>query len=108
MNNREVRDVEATFNTTRISEAPVPMDVDRARGGTTVSNLVCRRCGKIRHIAKFCNTDFDIHALTTDEKTELLYQLMADLDTVEQPQAESENVAITESEEEQDSVMSNE
>ncbi|KIJ45008.1 hypothetical protein M422DRAFT_251659 [Sphaerobolus stellatus SS14] len=67
-----------------IPEAPVPMDVDRARGRTTVSNLVCRCCGKIGHIAKFCNADFNIRALTTDKKTELLYQLMADLDMAEQ------------------------
>ncbi|KIJ46967.1 hypothetical protein M422DRAFT_249241 [Sphaerobolus stellatus SS14] len=91
-----------------ILDAPVPMDVDRAHGRTTVSNLVCRRCSKIGHIAKFCNADFDIRALTTDEKTELLYQLMTDLDTVEQPQVESENVAVAESEEEQDFVVTNE
>ncbi|KIJ49867.1 hypothetical protein M422DRAFT_246232 [Sphaerobolus stellatus SS14] len=65
---------------TKVPDGPVPMDVDRTRGKASISNIVCRRCGKTEHIARFCDTNFDVRSLTVEEKEELLYGLMADLD----------------------------
>ncbi|KIJ33506.1 hypothetical protein M422DRAFT_264436, partial [Sphaerobolus stellatus SS14] len=73
---------------TKVPNGPVPMDVDRTRGKASISNIVCRRCSKTGHIARFCDTNFDVRSLTVEEKEELLYGLMADLDMPENPGAE--------------------
>ncbi|KIJ39585.1 hypothetical protein M422DRAFT_257646 [Sphaerobolus stellatus SS14] len=52
-------------------------------GPTSISNIVRRCCGKTGHIARFCDTTFNVCSLTVKEKEELLYGLMADLDMTE-------------------------
>ncbi|KIJ31908.1 hypothetical protein M422DRAFT_266410 [Sphaerobolus stellatus SS14] len=54
----------------------------------SISNIVCRHCGKTGHIAWFCDTIFDVRSFTIEEKEELLYGLMADLDITESSGAE--------------------
>ncbi|KIJ25009.1 hypothetical protein M422DRAFT_274116 [Sphaerobolus stellatus SS14] len=54
----------------------------------SISNIVCRRCGKTGHIARFCDTNLNVRSLTIEEKEELFYGLMADLDMSEIPGAE--------------------
>ncbi|KIJ24705.1 hypothetical protein M422DRAFT_274455 [Sphaerobolus stellatus SS14] len=71
--------------TNKALDGTVPMDVDRTCGKTSISNIVCRHCGKTCHIARFCNTTFDVRSLTVEEKEELLYGLMADLDMSDTP-----------------------
>ncbi|KIJ43169.1 hypothetical protein M422DRAFT_253681 [Sphaerobolus stellatus SS14] len=57
-----------------------PIDVDGTHSKASISNIVCRPCDKTGHIARFCETTFDIQSLMVEEKEELLYELMADLD----------------------------
>ncbi|KIJ48153.1 hypothetical protein M422DRAFT_247907, partial [Sphaerobolus stellatus SS14] len=73
---------------TKVPDGTMPMDVDRTCGKASISNIVCRHCGKTGHIARFCDTNFDIRSLTVEEKEGLLYGLMADLDMPENPGAE--------------------
>ncbi|KIJ40792.1 hypothetical protein M422DRAFT_89836, partial [Sphaerobolus stellatus SS14] len=62
---------------TQAPDGPVPMDVDWTGGKASISNIVCRHCGKTGHIARFCDTIFDVRNLTIEEKEELVYELMA-------------------------------
>ncbi|KIJ36497.1 hypothetical protein M422DRAFT_179339, partial [Sphaerobolus stellatus SS14] len=84
----------------KIPDGPMPMDVDRTCSKASISNIVCRCCNKTGHIAKFCNTTFNIRSLTVEEKEELLYGLMADLDMTENSGAKpgSEEEIISEQE----------
>ncbi|KIJ22361.1 hypothetical protein M422DRAFT_100753, partial [Sphaerobolus stellatus SS14] len=49
--------------TNKAPDGPIPMDVDRTHGKASISNIVCRRCGKTGHIARFCDTTFDVRSL---------------------------------------------
>ena len=57
------------------------MEVDRSRGNLRFPG-VCRRCGQSSHWAQECPQPFDIRSieLSVNEKEQLLYQLMAELD----------------------------
>ncbi|KIJ41563.1 hypothetical protein M422DRAFT_255485 [Sphaerobolus stellatus SS14] len=72
---------------TKVPDGPVPMDVGRTHSKAGISNIVCRCCSKTGHIARFCDTNFDVRSLVVKEKEELLYGLMADLDMSENPAA---------------------
>ncbi|KIJ24259.1 hypothetical protein M422DRAFT_275018 [Sphaerobolus stellatus SS14] len=73
---------------TKVPDGPMPMDVDWTHSKASISNIVCRHCSKTGHIARFCDTTFDIRSLIVEEKEELLYGLMADLDMSENPETE--------------------
>jgi len=60
----------------------VPMDVDVARKARFLPPRGCYRCGDVNHIVQDCSHRLDICQLTTEQREELIEDLLALKDTV--------------------------
>jgi len=60
----------------------VPMDVDVARKARSLSLRGCYRCGDANHVVQDCPHRLDIRQLTTEQREELIEDLLALKDAV--------------------------
>lgn len=65
-----------------VATEPIPMDVDAMRRKRAVPGA-CYRCGSTEHLVKDCPRPYDIRAMSVDEQTALLEQLLAAADVRE-------------------------
>jgi len=62
----------------------VPMDVDAVQKTRSLPPQGCYRCGEANHLVKDCPHHLDIQRLTTEQREELIEDLMALKDAVEE------------------------
>jgi len=60
----------------------VPMDVDVTRKARSLPPRGCYRCGDANHIVRDCPHRLDVHQLTTEQREELIKDLLALKDAV--------------------------
>jgi len=60
----------------------VPMDVDTARKARSLSLRGCYRCRDMNHVVWDCSYRMDVHQLTTEQREELIEDLLALKDAV--------------------------
>jgi len=60
----------------------VPMDVDAARKARSLPLRGCYRCGDVNHVVRDCPHHMDVHQLTTEQREELIEDLLALKDAV--------------------------
>ena len=80
-----------------MKDGPEPMDVDLTHGWTSFP-IICRRCNKPGHYARECPNTFDVQMMTTEEKLELIPELLALVDISGVPPLENNSKVEMESE----------
>ena len=60
----------------------VPMDIDATRKTRSLSLQGCYRCGDANHVVRDCSHCMDVHQLTTEQREELIEDLLALKDAV--------------------------
>ena len=74
-----------------------PMDVDQTHGWTNFP-IICWCCNKPGYYARECPNTFDVQMMTTQEKLELIPELLALADMLGVPPLENNSKAKMESE----------
>jgi len=60
----------------------VPMDMDVARKARSLPPRECYRCGDVNHVVRDCPHRLDVCQLTTEQREELIEDLLALKDAV--------------------------
>jgi len=67
----------------------IPMDIDMVRKMHSLPPRGCYRCGEANHLVKDCPHCLDVQRLTAEQREELIEDLMALKDTVEEEEVGS-------------------
>jgi len=71
-----------------IPSGGISMDVDAVRKACSLSLRGCYRCGEVNHLVRDCPYRLDVWKLTMEQQKELIKDLMALKDTVEEEEVE--------------------